>query len=249
VKILYASNNSIGSYLIQDRFVKNLQHNYIIKTSAYRNNISNFSADWNLECLLNFSKPDSEEISFENFNYYFYYEEIKKFNPDLIISDLEIYTSVIALELNIKLWQVSPLLLYFGQNKSIKKELDIYNKHNYLINKNLNKKKFLQNIINNSEKKFIYSFVADSDLNLEFEFEFVRPDFLLEEDKKFNPQFTATTVDIADFFYNQKDIETKNCGKDIESILNRTILQKFNPSFVLNNNVKFLSQHLENLKY
>lgn len=243
MKILYASNNYIGSYLIQQRFIKNSKFN--IKTSAYKQNLNRFKADWNLECLLNFSKSD-DNISFNNFNYYFYYEEIKKFNPDLIISDLDIYTSTIALELGIKLWQVSPLLIFFGQNKNIKEELEVYNKHNYLINKNLNKKKYLHNIISNSDKNFIYSFLGDSNVSLNFNFEFVRPDFFLEEENTISQESKGTTLLLSDLFYNELEFDNfKNY--DLEATINKSAIQKYNPKLILNNNIHFLSEQIEKI--
>jgi hypothetical protein len=95
MKILYAAGNRLGSYYQLKRFLNSVsKQNHNIKIAAYKNSTGDLNTDYTLDCLLNFTSPHTT-FSF-NGNYTYYSNEIKRFNPDLIISDFEIYTSIIA---------------------------------------------------------------------------------------------------------------------------------------------------------
>jgi hypothetical protein len=134
-----------------------------------------------LDCLLNFSNPN-ENFS-NNGNYVYYFNEIKRFAPDLIISDFDIYTSVIALEMGVKLWQASPLLLYYAAPYEIKYRARINKNYSHLLNSNFRKKEFINHVINNSDRKFVISHLCDSEKRIVLApgFEWVRPEFVLAD--------------------------------------------------------------------
>lgn len=180
MRILYAAGNYPSSYFQLERFVsttKNLKH--IIKIAAHKLPYYNFNVDYTLDCLLNFTDPKSD-LSF-NGNYNYYINEIKKFSPDLIISDYEVYTANIALELGIDLWNVSPMLLYHSLDKKDKYNLGIKKQYSYIFNAHHIRNKYINFIINNAKKNYIVSHFCDIgyDININ-NFEWIRPDFILE---------------------------------------------------------------------
>lgn len=182
MRILYAANNSFTSYFQLKRFLTSIKNKNIeVKIAAYQKSMGDLNIDYTLDALLNFSNPD-ENISF-NGNYIYYSNEIKRFSPDLIISDLEIYTSIIASELQIKIWQVSPVLLYAALDKKTKYSIGIHKIYSYLLDKNFRKKSFTNFIINAADKRFIVSHLCDTniDVNIDNRFDFIRPDFILAD--------------------------------------------------------------------
>jgi hypothetical protein len=179
MKILYAASNRLGSYYQLKRFLQSVQHkNYNIKIATFKKSLGDLNADYMLDSLLNFTNP--EEISF-NGNYVYYYNEIKRFNPDLIISDFEIFTSTIALELNIKLWQFSPINLYYGIDNNIKYNLGIHKNYFHLLDSSPKKNGYILNILNNSNRRFILSHIADTSHHkiIANNYEWARPNFIL----------------------------------------------------------------------
>jgi hypothetical protein len=180
VKILYAAGNREGSYYQLKRFIASVNKKHIIKTAAYK--ITNIDIDYNLNALLNITSPNSRQ-SF-NGNYSYYRKEIEKFSPDLIISDSEIYSSVLANELKIKLWQFSPLNIYYGLDPKIKPKIPIHKNYLYLIESN-EKRKETKYILNNADRRFVLSHLCDCKYPppLVYGFEYVRPSFILGDGK------------------------------------------------------------------
>lgn len=181
LKILYAAGNRLGSFFQLRRFLQSVQHkNYNIKVAAFKKSLGNLDADYMLDSLLNFTNP--EEISF-NGNYSYYSNEVKRFAPDLIISDFELYTSIISLELNIKLWQISPINLYYGLNNDVKYNLGIHKNYFYLLDSSHKRNGYITNILNNSNRRFILSHIGDTDKHniISPDYEWARPSFILAD--------------------------------------------------------------------
>jgi hypothetical protein len=179
LKILYSAGNRIGSYYQLKRFLQSIQHkNYNIKIAAFKKSLGDLDADYMLDSLLNFTNP--EEISF-NGNYTYYSNEIKRFAPDLIISDFEIYTSTIALELNIKLWQFSPINFYYAMNNDVKYNLGIHKNYFHLLDSSPKRNGYILNLLNNSNRRFVLSHICDSQYNniISNNYEWARPSFIL----------------------------------------------------------------------
>lgn len=180
MKILYAADNRLGSYYQLGRFLESIaSKNYDIKIAGYKTSLKNLNADYTLDSLLNFGKSN-DNISF-NGNYKYYNNEIKRFNPDLIISDFEIYTSIIALDLKIKLWQFSPINIYYGLDSITKQDIGIYQHYPHLINPNHKRAEYIANILDGSNKKLVPSHLCDniSKPSLIKGFDYVRPSFIL----------------------------------------------------------------------
>ncbi len=177
MKILYAANNSTASKIQLRRFLDAIQDKpYNIKIAAFKKSSPRgVSIDWTLDSLINIFKPQS--ISFKNENLSIYYEQVKQFSPDLIISDLEYFTSHIANILNIKIWQCSSALINFALTKKQKYNLGVFKHHAYSFNKDPLQVQRLVNMLENSDHNLIYSHFGDVENKLEIHnnFEWIRP--------------------------------------------------------------------------
>jgi len=246
LKILYAANDCNSSYYTLKRFIDTYSKYYEIKIAAYSKSIKNLNVNWNLDALLDF-RGKSDSILFKNSNYALYIREIKRFAPDLIISDLEIYTSYAALELGLPVWQVSPLLLYYG----IKHKSNLYKYYSGLL-KDIDKKQYINYIINNSDKRLILSHLGDLKTNPQLKdgFEWVRPNYNI-------PTITSTdnTIGMADAYFANLPIDVKINYNDPESIITSYYNQYYGLSgpncqmfeTSINADVKFLSQYLKDV--
>lgn len=161
MKILYASQNNPSSKIQLARFLQAMQGKmHTIKVAAFKKSSpENIPIDWTLDCLQDIFKPDI--ISCNNDNYEIYFNQVKKYNPDLIISDMEYYTSQIAIDLNITLWQCSSALINFGLTNDYKYNLGAFKKYSFLLSKKSIENQRLLNIQDNSDKNYIYSHFGD----------------------------------------------------------------------------------------
>lgn len=176
LKILYAASDNQNAKLQLHRFIQAIKDKPVqLKIAAYKDYSPNVSIDWTLDSLLNLFNKD--QISFDNLNFKFYFEQIKYYNPDLIISDLEYFTSYIANELNITLWQCSSSIINFALTKGQKYNLGIFKEYSYVFNKNPQHVQRIVNILDNSNYKFVYSHFGDYATPPEIQegYEWIRP--------------------------------------------------------------------------
>jgi hypothetical protein len=250
VKILYALGNREGSYFQYKRFLQSINHKDIeLQVAGYQKSIQDLNVDYTLDALLNFSKDDTS-ITY-NGNYNYYYKQIQSFTPDLIISDLEVYTSIIALELNIQLWQVSPLLLLWSLPKNIHSAMNILALHSYPFNfgsKDIRAK--FNHVVKQSNKRYVVSHLCDTQYasNIREGFDWSRPEFELDDNisNNISPGYEITT---ADLFYNQSRYEFHGVNQMEPEALIVSETDKFysreSPmSIQINDNVKFLRELL-----
>ena len=176
LKILYAASNSENSKIQLSRFLTAIKDNpYIIKIAAYKQSSPrDVSIDWTLDSLKNIFKP--ELISLDNDNFITYYEQVKYFNPDLVISDLEYYTSYIANDLDIALWQCSSSLINYAVTNQDKSNVGFTTQYWYLLRKETRPQRIV-NIIDNSNYNFVYSHFGDlnNPPSLKDNYEWIRP--------------------------------------------------------------------------
>lgn len=176
LKILYAASNNENGKIMLSRFIKAIEGKpYIVKVAAYKQSSpQNISVDWTLDCLLNMFNVDA--VSTENENFVTYFNQVKYFNPDLIISDMEYFTSHIANVLNITLWQCSSSLITYGLTKSEKHNIGLYKKYSYLFHSDAIVQRNI-NVIDNSNYNFVYSHFGDMENppQLNDDFQWVRP--------------------------------------------------------------------------
>lgn len=176
LKILYAAANNQNAKIQLSRFMDAIKGKpYIVKVAAYKKSSPEMNIDWTLDCLLNIFEP--EHISLDNDNFQTYYEQVKYFNPDLIISDLEYFTSYIANVLNTTLWQCSSSIINFSLVGEYKYNLGIFKKYAYIFNKNPINIQRLTNIMDNANCNLVYSHFGDVENPppLRDNFEWVRP--------------------------------------------------------------------------
>lgn len=175
IKILYAAGNNKSARIQLSRFLEAVKDQpYIIKIAAFKRSSPTINIDWTLDCLLNLFKP--EQLSFDGDNFSIYYEQVKNFNPNLIISDLEYFTSHIANLLNIPLWQCSASIINFALTRKQKYNLGIFKHHAHMFNRNKINVQRTINILDNSDKNFVYSHFGDTGhLEIQDKFEWIRP--------------------------------------------------------------------------
>lgn len=183
LKILYAASNNKHAKIQLSRFCHAMEGKpYTLKIAAYKQSSPNINIDWSLDCLQNIFRP--EHLTLDNDNFFTYYEQVKYYNPDLIISDLEYYTSYIANALDITLWQCSSSMINFALENSYKYNLGLFKKYAYLLNKSPINTQRIINIIDNSNCNFVYSHFVDTENPPEIKnnFEWIRPYYLLGKD-------------------------------------------------------------------
>lgn len=175
LKILYAASNSTSSKIQLERFLLSIKDKpYKIKIAAYRKSSPNQSIDWTLDCLQNIFKPS--HISLDNDNFETYFNQVKNYAPDLIISDLEYFTSHIASVLNIILWQCNSSLINFALTQNQKYNLGLFKQFYYLFHKIPLNNQRIMNMIDNSNCNFVYSHLGDAtNLTIKDNFEWIRP--------------------------------------------------------------------------
>lgn len=177
LKILYAANDSYNSKIQLIRFLDAIKNKpYQIKIAAFKKSSPKFiNVDWSLNCLYNIFRPN--HISLDNENFKTYYDQVKYFAPDLIISDMEYFTSQIANMLDITLWQCSSSLINFALSFDEKYNVGLFKKYSYIFNKNPTHTQRMVNVIDNSNYNFVYSHFGDlnNPPSLKSNFEWVRP--------------------------------------------------------------------------
>lgn len=250
LKILYAAANHESSFYSLKRFIDTYGKFFNIKTAAYTKSIKGINVNWNLDALLDFTGQRSH-IAFTNNNYALYIREIKRFSPDLIISDMEIYTSWIGIEHKIPVWQVSPMLLHYG----IKEKTNFYKYHCGAFASIPLNIQYIKYILNNSDKKLVCSHLGDlSEAPQLLEgYEWLRPNYESRDIKE-----GSCAIDFADAYYAGKPTLLKTNYNDPESIITSFYNQKYGLShesrdelrhfnITLDNKIKFLSQYLHSL--
>lgn len=176
LKILYAAGNTESSKIQLSRFFNAIKDKpYLLKIAAYKKSSPPINIDWTLDCLLDIF--NSGNIILDNDNFHVYFDQIKSFKPDLIISDLEYFTSYAANVLNIPLWQCSSSIFNFAFSKKQKYNTGLFKKYSFILNRHYISTVRIANILENSSRKFIYSHFGDLDNSPEINegYEWIRP--------------------------------------------------------------------------
>ena len=175
MKILYAASNNQNARIQLSRFMRAMEGSeHQIKIAAYKQSSpKGLNIDWTLDALLNIYRP--ELLSLNNDNLGIYYEQLKQFAPDLVISDLEYFTSYLANLLNITLWQCSSSLLKYGVAGTY--NLGLFKYYAHSLNRDPIHTQRTANLIDNSNLNLIYSHFGDANTPLELmdNFEWIRP--------------------------------------------------------------------------
>ena len=120
-----------------------------IKIAAYKiSTPKDINIDWTLDALLNIYRPNL--LSLNNDNLGIYFEQIKNYAPDLVISDLEYFTSYLASLMNVPLWQCSSSLINLCLNEDEKYNLGLFKYYAHSLNRDPQHTQRIANIIENS---------------------------------------------------------------------------------------------------
>lgn len=170
MKILYAASNNQNAKIQLLRFLGAMEGSqHQIKVAAFKKSSpKGINIDWTLDALLNIYRPDL--IALHSDNLAIYMEQVKDFSPDLIISDLEYFTSCVANELNIVLWQCSSSLINYALLRNEKYNLGLFKYHAHALNRDILHSQRMVNILDNSNRNFVYSHYGDM----------IEPPFLME---------------------------------------------------------------------
>jgi len=213
MKIIYATNNTIGSKSLLHRIKLHLP----VKSIGY----SYLNTDLTIDAI-NANDVLIYKENYQNVDFKRLYNQIAYIKPDLVISELNVPITYIASLLNIETYQVSPVLLYFALentgNNMFKKE--IKKMHYSLIRFYTDFSSIFSNLLFNSSKLFVYHYLNDLDTTLTFDkrFTFIKPYI-------FKPTANNPTVD-----HVINTIEYKKILKKLNS--NATVVNE--PEFVTN---------------
>lgn len=163
MNILYAAGNRKTASLQLERIYLSLSSLPGIKLKIAAYNISSpvgLNIDWTLDPLQGVygKSPLLTEDSVEHKNYY---NLVKNWKPDLIISDFERYTSFIGMSLGVPVWQVSPIVALFALNPTDNFKYEIAKRCKAFYRKYVHEYSISKNMIENSEKNLVYSHIAD----------------------------------------------------------------------------------------
>jgi hypothetical protein len=177
VKILYAAPNNFHGKIQAERVLDNLK-DHQVKVAAYRASMPDSGMDWCLDPLL-FPRKNNPFAFLENRYLEVYQDQVKSFDPDLIISDMEFYTSYVALNLNKRLWHVSNRLYNFSIDELFKKHINVfkYYKDVYESKQTL---MIINELIAGADRNYLYSHFCDIDekIILKNKFEWMRPYYI-----------------------------------------------------------------------
>lgn len=175
MKILYCANKNYDSYLQLYRFLQYVPNNIEVRVAGYNGFLNGIATDYTLDSLYDYygknrAGPVVSRILQR------YTNEIAAYNPDLIINDLDFFSSYAALELDIPYWLVSPFLFYFAISKQLKDAIAIGQQYRHVLfrQKNFHRYQFQ---IENAEKCLIRSYLGDVAMGPDITngFEWVRP--------------------------------------------------------------------------
>lgn len=177
MKILYAATNNLNARIQLSRFLQAMQGSkHQIKIATYKKSSPRgVSIDWTLDCLLNLY--NSELVNLDNDNLQIYYEQVKYYAPDLIISDLEYFTGYLANVMNISVWQCSSTLINYGLARDEKYNLGVFKYYAHALHREERLRQRLVNLLDNSNGNFIYSHFGDTTQppRLQDNFQWIRP--------------------------------------------------------------------------
>lgn len=177
MKILYAASQNQNAKIQLARFLRAMRGTkHQIKIAAYKiSSPKSISIDWTLDALLNIYKP--EFLTLNNDNLGIYFEQIKSYAPDLIISDLEYFTSYLATLLNIPTWQCSSSLINYALAPEEKYDLGLFKFYAHSLNRESEHNQRIINLIDNASGNFVYSHYGDTEHppKLQNNFQWIRP--------------------------------------------------------------------------
>lgn len=175
MKILYSINKGFDSYLQLYRFLQYVPNSIEVRVAGYHSSLNDISADYTIDALFDFYGKIRTGTIFSRICQRFI-DEIATYQPDLIINDLDFFTSYAAVELDIPYWLVSPFLFYFAASKALKDRLAVGQQYRYILSRQKNFHRYAFQM-ENAERRLITSYLGDVAMGPEpsLGFEWVRP--------------------------------------------------------------------------
>jgi hypothetical protein len=238
MKILFGAGNFIGSNIMLSRFLQHAQDHDVRIAAYYRNHRYLQSIDWCLDALntrgeKNYFKEKCG-ITGPPIDHYLadmIVNDLLEWSPDLIISDCEFFTAMLAKVLEVPLWYCSPMLQMIGIEHD-RKELNT---------KILDTTKLYLESLPRGDAYLVYSPLCDISARplLKRGFEWARPystapkeftteDVDLEVVQKAKPNSLVTTGEtsfVADCLYAGKPLLITPNPSEIEQVLNAQLMQ------------------------
>jgi len=263
MKILFGAGNFIGSNIMLSRFLQHAQEHEIRIAAHYRNNQYLKSIDWCLDalsvrCEKNYFK-DKYGIAgppVDHFLTDMIINDLLEWGPELVISDCEFFTAMVAKVLEVPLWYCSSMLQITGIEHE-KKELNT---------KIMDTTKLYLDSLPRGDTYLVYSPLCDIAARpiLKRGYEWVRPysicpkeftteDFNIENLQRLIPSnslvTTGETSFVSDCLYSGKSLLISPNPVEIEQVLNAQLLQWYGAALNIgrSTNMSFVKRQVERL--
>jgi hypothetical protein len=160
MRILYAAANSVESQSRLLRFLRAAQHStHLIKVAAFRSSAGYLRVDWSLDALLDPKYP--ERLSLDSDAIKVYRQQVQYFKPDLIISDMEVFTTEIAMACGIPFWLLGSWLAYWAIKQDTMRLKNAADTYPVFKRKDSLHLKFLAHAFANADRNLVYSHLGD----------------------------------------------------------------------------------------
>lgn len=213
MKVLYAAGPRLSARFQLERIYYYLSglDNINLKIAAYKISSPNINIDYTIDSIHH--RFDKVKYN-DNENFQIYCDLLKNEKFDLIISDFCAYTSYAAVQLGIKIWQVSSLSLLFGLTPSSKGQMKLAQHSSRLYSKDKRMYELYKNMTYNSDRNYVYSHYCDikDPPELQNNFYWIRPYFIESKESKIKNDLFGYT------FSNHNDI-LKVCKNASNSVL------------------------------
>ena len=263
MKILFGAGNFIGSNIMLSRFLQHAQGHDIRIAAHYRNNKYLRSVDWCIDALsvrgeVNYFK-DKYGVAgppVDHFLADMIINDLLEWEPELVISDCEFFTAMVAKVLEVPLWYCSPMLQITGIEHD-KRELNTKIMDTY---------KLYLELLPHGDAYLVYSPLCDISARpiLKKGFEWIRPyssgpkeltteNILIENIQRLVPPnslvTTGETSFVADCLYSGKSILISPNPSEIEQVLNAQLLQWYGVGINIgrSTNMNFIKRQVERM--
>jgi hypothetical protein len=261
MKILFGAGNFIGSNIMLSRFLHHAQEHEVRIAAHYRNSRYLQSIDWCLDalavrCEKNYFK-DKYGVAgppVDHFLADMIINDLLEWGPELVISDCEFFTAMVAKVLEVPLWYCSPMLQITGMEHE-KKEL---------TTKIMDHMKVYLESLPRGDAYLVYSPLCDISARpiLKRGFEWVRPYSIVPKEcttedigisnlHRLIPVgslvTTGETSFVSDCLYTGKPLYISPNPSEIEQVLNAQLLQWYGVATNIgrSTNMSFIKRQVE----
>ena len=260
MKILFGAGNNLGSNIMLSRFLHHAQDHDVRIAAYYRNHQYLQNIDWCLDALQVRCEPNYFKDKYgiagppvDHFLADMIINDLLEWGPELVISDCEFFTAMIAKVLEVTLWYCSPMLQMIG----------IEHERKELNTKIMDTTKLYLNNLPRGDAYLIYSPLCDISARplLKRGFEWVRPystapkeltsEIDLSNLQRLIPDnslvTTGETSFASDCLYTGKPFFVSPNPAEIEQVLNAQLLQWYGVAINIGRsmNMNFVKKQVE----